>query len=190
MTDARNLPLFAWGDALRAARLRRQLLRRRALILGAGIAALNLTMVFPPVPRLVWNHSASAPVGLYLVSPGAHLVPGDMVVAWPPEPARTLAAHRHYLPSDVPLVKRVAGAAGDSVCAQGDRVTIDGKVAAHRLAADPSGRPLPRWEGCLRLRQGSYLLLMTLRPDSFDGRYFGVTHERDIVGKARPLWIP
>ncbi len=190
MTDARNLPLFAWGDALRAARLRRRMLRRRALVLAAGIAALNLTLVFPPVPRLVWNHSASAPVGLYLVSPGAHLAPGDMVIAWPPEPARTLAAHRHYLPSGVPLVKRVAGAAGDTVCAHGDRVTIDGKVAARRLAADPSGRPLPRWQGCLRLRQGSYFLLMTLRPDSFDGRYFGVTRQSDILGKARPLWLP
>lgn len=190
MTDARNLPLFAWGDALRSARLRRRLLRRRALVLGAGIAALNLTLVFPPLPRLVWNHSASAPVGLYLVSPGATLVPGDMVIAWPPEPARSLAARRHYLPSGVPLVKRVAGAAGDTVCAHGDTVTIDGQTVARRLAADPSGRPLPRWEGCLRLRQGNYFLLITRRTDSFDGRYFGMTRESDILGKARPLWLP
>lgn len=190
MTDARNLPLFAWGEALRADRARRRRLRRRGVLIGAGIAALNLTLVFPPAPRLVWNHTASAPVGLYLVTPGAPLAPGDMVVAWPPEPARTLAAHRHYLPSGVPLVKRVAGAAGDTICASGDRVMLDGKPLARRLAVDPSGRPLPRWEGCRRLRQGSYFLLMTLRPDSFDGRYFGVTGERDIIGKARPLWLP
>lgn len=190
MADARNLPLFAWGEALRRDRARRRLLRRRAALIAAGIAALNLTLVFPPAPRLLWNHSASAPIGLYLVSPGAPLVPGDMVVAWPPRPARALAASRHYLPAGVPLVKRVVGGAGDTVCARGDTVMLDGTVIARRLAADPSGRPLPHWEGCMRLRQGSYFLLMTLRPDSFDGRYFGATQERDIIGKARPLWIP
>ncbi|TCM12986.1 conjugative transfer signal peptidase TraF [Novosphingobium sp. PhB165] len=190
MGNARNLPLFEWGEALRAARARSRMLRRRAVLIGAGIAALGLTLAFPPVPRLVWNHSASAQIGLYLVSPGARAMPGDMVVAWPPEAARTLAARRHYLPSGVPLVKRVAGAAGDTICGHGDVVTIDGKPIARRLAADRSGRPLPRWEGCVRLREGSYFLLMTLRPDSFDGRYFGVTQERDILGKARPLWLP
>ncbi|WP_395335114.1 S26 family signal peptidase [Novosphingobium sp. BL-8A] len=190
MTDARNLPLFAWGEALRSARARRRLLRRRAALIGAGIAALTATLAFPPVPRLMWNHSASAPIGLYLVTPGAPLVRGDMVVAWPPESARTLAAHRHYLPAGVPLVKRVAGAAGDTVCAHGDMVTANGQAIARRLGSDPSGRPLPRWEGCIRLRQGAYFLLMTLRPDSFDGRYFGATRERDILGKARPLWLP
>lgn len=190
MADARNLPLFAWGEALRAARARRRLLRRRAALIAAGLAALNLTLIFPPVPRLVWNHSASAPIGLYLVSPNAPLMPGDMVVAWPPKPARALAARRHYLPSGVPLVKRVAGAAGDTVCAHGGTVTLGAKPIAERMSFDPSGRPLPQWEGCMRLRQGSYFLLMTIRPDSFDGRYFGATSERDIVGKATPLWLP
>lgn len=188
--DARNLPLFAWGEALRADRARRRTLRRRAIALGAGIAALNLTLVFPPVPRLVWNHSASAPIGLYRVLPDAPLSPGDMVVAWPPQPARTLAAHRHYLPSGVPLVKRVAAAAGDTICGEKARVTVEGRPVAIRLAADRMGRPLPHWEGCVHLRQGQYLLLITLRPDSFDGRYFGPTTQRDILGKAEPLWIP
>jgi conjugative transfer signal peptidase TraF len=190
MSDARNLPLLAWGDALRSARRNRRRLRRRAVLIGAGIAVLNLTLVFPPVPRLVWNHSASAPVGLYLVSPGGRLLPGDMVVAWPPEHARALAAHRHYLPAGVPLVKRVWAAAGDTICARGSSVMLNGKPVVQRLFADPSGRRLPAWEGCMRLRQGSYLLLMNLRADSFDGRYFGPTQERDILGKARPLWLP
>lgn len=190
MSDARNLPLLAWGDALRATRSNRRRLRRRAAMIGAGIAVLNLTLVFPPVPRLVWNHSASAPIGLYLVSPRVRLLPGDMVVAWPPEHARALAARRHYLPAGVPLVKRVWGAAGDTICAHGASVIMNGKPIAQRLFADPSGRRLPAWEGCIRLRQGSYLLLMNMRADSFDGRYFGPTQERDILGKATPLWLP
>ncbi len=190
MSDARNLRLLAWGDALRAARSRRVMLRRRAVVVGGLVAILTATVAFPPVPRLVWNHSASAPIGLYLVSPRARLVPGDMVVAWPPEHARALAAHRHYLPAGVPLVKRIAGAAGDTICARGTIITLNGETLAKRLFADPSGRRLPFWDGCIRLRQGSYLLLMNLRPDSFDGRYFGPTQDDDILGKATPLWLP
>jgi type IV secretory pathway protease TraF len=75
-------------------------------------------------------------------------------------------------------------------CPRGAAVTLNGAPAARRLFADPSGRRLPSWEGCLRLQQGSYLLLMNRRPDSFDGRYFGPTQERDILGKAVPLWLP
>lgn len=165
------------------------MLSRRAVAIGAGIASLNLTLVFPPSPRLVWNHSASAPIGLYQVMPGAVLAKGDMVVAWPPARARALADHRRYLPSGVPLVKRVAAAPGDRICGKDRMVTLNGRVIARRLAADPSGRPLPAWQGCITLLRGEYLLLMTLRADSFDGRYFGPTREGDILGKARPLWL-
>src|SRR3546814_1556457 len=48
---------------------------------GVGITLLGLTMAFPPAPRLVWNASASAPIGLYAVTPGAPVGPGDMVIA-------------------------------------------------------------------------------------------------------------
>src|SRR3546814_1519836 len=68
---------------------------------------------------LVWNASASAPIGLYSVSPGVPADPGDMVIARVPQLWRDLAARRHYLPANVPLVKRVAAAAGDDVCGLG-----------------------------------------------------------------------
>ena len=45
---------------------------------------------------LVWNASASAPVGFYRVQAGGPIDRGDMVVAWTPEPARSLAARRRY----------------------------------------------------------------------------------------------
>lgn len=181
-------PLFAWLEARRAARARRLRLRRRAALLGAGIACLGLTIALPPLPRLVWNASASAPVGLYGVSPGAPLARGDMVVAWPPAQARELAASRRYLPRNVPLVKRVAGIDGDTVCARGRTVTVNGTPVAARRAADAAGRPLPGWQGCVRLRAGMVFLLMTA-PDSFDGRYFGPTVAPQVIGKAAPLWL-
>ncbi|MGN8001166.1 S26 family signal peptidase [Sphingomonas sp. 22176] len=189
MVERRDLPLFAWGDALRAARARRAMLRRRAAALGAGIACLSVTVALPPLPRLVWNASASAPIGLYAVSPGAVPKRGDMVIAWPPGEARQLAAQRHYLPRNVPLVKRVAAIAGDAICGMGNVVTVNGTPLARRRTADAAGRPLPAWQGCVRLGQGMVFLLMAETPDSFDGRYFGPTLAQDVIGRATPLWV-
>ena len=180
-------PLLAWGDAIRAARSRRLRRVRLAAVSGLGTASLALTALIPPAPRLVWNVSASAPLGLYRVEPERAVRRGDMVVARVGEPWRGLAAERHYLPANVPLVKQVAAAAGDQVCALGHTIFIDGEPVAERRQADRHGRPLPRWSGCVRLR-GQQIFLLTQHPDSFDGRYFGVTNAADIVGRAVLLW--
>ena len=188
MLERPDLPLTAWGDALRAARARQGTLRFRVAAATSGIAALLLSAAVPPAPRLVWNASASAPRGLYVVSPDARIEAGDMVIARTPEPWRSLAARRNYLPANVPLVKRAVAVAGDEICARGASVSINGVPAVTRLARDAEGRTLPWWEGCVELRKGDVFLLMAGAPASFDGRYFGTTERRDIVGRANLLW--
>jgi conjugative transfer signal peptidase TraF len=183
---AGDAPLLAWGDALRAAKTRSRL-RRRIVITGAGIAVLLASVAVPPAPRLVWNASASAPVGLYTVTPGASVEPGDMVIARVPASFRRLAAERRYLPMNVPLVKRVAGYAGDEVCVLKNRIFLNGRPIAVRRATDREGRPMPAWHGCIRLH-GRQLFLLMDNPASFDGRYFGATEGDDAIGKARLLW--
>jgi type IV secretory pathway protease TraF len=111
-----------------------------------------------------------------------------MVVAWPPGPARGLAAERHYLPARVPLVKRAAALSGTRVCARGKNLFVNGRRAAVRRRRDPAGRLLPWWSGCALLGSGDVLLLSPGVPDAFDGRYFGVTRLSEILGKARLLW--
>jgi conjugative transfer signal peptidase TraF len=138
-------------------------------------------------PRLVWNASASAPIGFYWRVTRAPSR-GDLVLARAPLWARNLAAQRRYLPLNVPIVKRVAAVAGDVVCASGDALFIDGRLVAHRPTSDRMGRPLPQWEGCEILSAGEFFLLMAEAPDSFDGRYFGVTERRNIIGRLVPLW--
>lgn len=184
---ASDAPLLAWGEALRAAKTRRARLRRWMAITGGGIAVLLASAAVPPAPRLVWNASASAPIGLYAVTPGATVERGDMVVARIPDRFRAFAAERRYLPMNVPLVKRVVASAGDEVCALGREIFVNGVRAAERRLADRQGRPLPTWSGCLRLH-GRQLFLLMNDPASFDGRYFGATQERDIIGRARLLW--
>src|SRR3546814_6357619 len=68
---------------------------------GLGLGLVLLSAVLPPAPRLVWNASASAPQGLYAVTPGAWVEPGEMVIARVPLRYRQLAAARRYLPMNV-----------------------------------------------------------------------------------------
>ena len=162
--------------------------RRSTLALGALVVGLGTTLVCDPPPLLVWNPSASAPVGLYAAQPAARLKRGDLALAWPPDEARELAARRHYLPRNVPLVKRVAALGGERICARGNRIMVQGRVVARRQTTDAQGRPLPAWQGCRTLSNGELLLLMP-HPHSFDGRYFGTTQAAQVIGKAVPLWV-
>lgn len=189
MADARLRRAETPGDSWRPVAARPRGRMPPYIVFGAAVAALlcALTSVWRPPVILLWNVSASAPRGLYLVLPAGKARRGDMLVAWLPTEARALAAQRHYLPAGVPLVKAVAAAAGDRVCARRGRIFINRRFAASRLPADALGRPLPHWGGCVELRPGDYLLLSN-HPWSFDGRYFGVTHNSEIIGKAELLW--
>jgi type IV secretory pathway protease TraF len=111
-----------------------------------------------------------------------------MVLAVTPASVRQLAAQRHYLPANVPLLKRVAARDGDEVCALGQEIFVNGRRVAERRVADRQGRPLPWWSGCEHLRGGRLFLLMDAA-DSFDGRYFGPVDEAAMIGKATPLWL-
>ena len=153
---------------------------------GVGLAVL-LTLLAPPRPLLIWNISSSAPLGLSPGGGGRPPVRGDLVAARLAPPWRALGSARRYIPANVPLIKRVAAAAGDRACATGADIAVNGANIARRLLIDGAGRPMPHWSGCVVLRRGEYLLLMP-GPASFDGRYFGPTAESDIVGKVHLLW--
>jgi len=190
MAEFAPLPATACGEALRAIiAARRERVRRARIAVTAALAAVPCvaTVLVNPQPLLVWNASASTPRGLYRVYPGASFQRGDSVVAWLAEPYRSIAARRGYLPRGVPLVKRIAAVPGDRVCAKGAMISINGKMAAVRKSLDALGRALPAWCGCRDLAAAEYLLLGE-SPWSFDGRYFGTTDKRDIIGPAVLLW--
>jgi len=188
MPDPRDLSLHRWGEDLRRRRAVRKTCCRQAVLAAAAAAALAATLIWPPRPLLVWNMSASSPPGPYLLSSADRVEAGDFVAAWPPAAARRLAAERRYLPVNIPLVKRVAATRGDRVCAIGEAVFVNGRLAAARRRQDRSGRLLPWWTGCSRLRRGELLLLTRGGADSFDGRYFGISSRHHVIGRASPLW--
>lgn len=159
-----------------------------AMLCGALTGALIVTIASPPQPRLLWNASASAPIGLWHVEPSAALRRSDMVAARLAQPWRKFAARRDYLPANVPLLKRIAAEPGDHICASRGMLFVNGRALGVQRHFDGAGRPMPRWLGCKQLGPRDYLLVMDA-PFSFDGRYFGPTSRRDIVGKATPLWL-
>lgn len=190
MADGHGLAGLHVGEELRRIIAGRRRKRRRlalAALIGCMVVPLTASILWKPPVLFVWNASESAPIGLYRLRAGEPLRRGDMVVAWTPGPARELAASRHYLPANVPLVKRVAAAAGDRVCAVRRAISINGMPVAVRQGSDAAGRPMPWWNGCRQLRTHEYFLLMDSAL-SFDGRYFGVTRSSDVLGRAELRW--
>ena len=142
-----------------------------------------------PTPKLIWNASASVPIGLYVVRPAGMLSAADLVVVRPPEELARFLAARGYLPHGVPLLKRVAAIPGQIVCRNKLTIAIDGIAVGDALERDHLGRPLPVWQGCRAVPSGQVFLMNRQSEDSFDGRYFGSLPATTVVGRAEPLWI-
>jgi type IV secretory pathway protease TraF len=106
------------------------MIRRRFLLAGAVAAATLATLAVPVSRYGVWNATASVPTGLYAIRGKASLHVGERVAIEPPPEMRRLLAERHYLPTGVPLLKRIAAVSGQRVCRFGHWVTIDGDWAA------------------------------------------------------------
>jgi conjugative transfer signal peptidase TraF len=171
-------------------RKRNYITPRVAVAVGAALAicAIAFSNSTPRRALFVWNASASAPIGFYGVVHDRAPSRDDLVLAIPSRPVAVFAAGRGYLPMGVPLVKRVMAVEGDTVCAHGDGIFINGIRLAARLSADHKGRTLPSWTGCRTLGGNDVFLLMAGIPDSFDGRYFGPTSTSNIAGRLEPIW--
>lgn len=151
-------------------------------------AALFVTVaIVQPRPRLIWNASASAPIGLYRLERDAHPSVDTLVAVVPPAPVARWLATRRYLAEGVPLLKHVAARPGQRICRAGAVVSVDARPVAVALSRDSRGRPLPVWRGCRTVQSGELLLLNASVRDSMDGRYLGPLPASGLLGRAIPL---
>ena len=141
-----------------------------------------------PRPRVLWNASASVPIGLYAIHPAGKLHIRELVVVSPPHALARFLAGRRYLPEGVPMLKHVLALPGETVCRTGRVISVDGIAMGTALDRDTRGRPLPVWQGCQRIPAGDVFLMNRKSPDSFDGRYFGLLPNTTIIGRADPIW--
>src|SRR3546814_15221198 len=90
----------------------------RATILWAGLFSAGFAAVtmLSPRPRLMWNASASAPVGLYRLEADARPRLGELVAIVPSAATALMMANRHYLPTDFPLIKHFFPFPGPLAC--------------------------------------------------------------------------
>lgn len=168
-----------------------------ATLAALGFAALAWAALVSPLPRLTYNPSDSVAVGWYRIDPfdpRTASLPGslsvDSIVLVPlPATASTLAAQRGYLPTRIPLLKRVGAVAPQHVCIVAGQVRLDGVPSAAALPADRLGRALPSLPLCRRLEPGELFLLSVTNPASFDSRYFGPVSASAVIGVAHPVWL-
>lgn len=160
-----------------------------------GLAALCapafMTMSVHERVSVVYNPTDSVPRGWYRVSSitnAASLHVGSIVLARLPADVTAFAGQRGYLPSGVPILKRIGAVAPQSVCVREQAVVIDGAVAATARTHDGARRPLRAWQQCRPLAVGELFLLSDTNPASFDSRYFGPIAVSAVLGIARPLW--
>ena len=164
---------------------------RRTIMAASAVAlgALTVPSIARPDLRLVWNVSASVPLGLYRIEPGSRPLVGDLAVVRPSPALARLMADRHYVEQGALLVKPVAAVMGARICRQSQAVTINGRQRVPALDHDRFGRYLPRWSGCRTLSTAEYFLLAPDVPASFDSRYFGPVSGADVIGRATPLCV-
>ncbi len=172
-------------------RIDRTRLRLQTAVLAAIAAAFVAMFVAYGIraPLVIYNASGSAPLGFYYLE---NRLPerGEIAAIRPPPLIELMIVARGILPPSVPLVKQVTAIGGDQVCRSKDSggvISVNGEVMAETFDKDREGRPLPSWEGCMKLIEGEFFLLQP-HPFSFDSRYFGPVMRCDILGVAHPLW--
>ena len=160
---------------------------RIATLAVAAISATVLVsaMLIEMPKKLVYNGSSSSRIGFYWIDDGPIKL-GDFVLMNAPENAREIIETRHYLPPNVPLIKRVVGIGGDEICRHGRNISVNGIGMGIAKSEDLFGRALPVWQGCETLADDQ-LFVLNFHPDSFDGRYFGPVDRSLIIGRA--TWL-
>jgi len=153
-----------------------------------SVMGVVITAFIPTPLRLVWNVSASVPVGLYGLSETRDLAVGDLVAVMPEQPLADFLVGRGYIGPGVPLLKRVMALPGQQVCRTGNSITVDAAPLGDALDCDRMGRLLPVWQGCRRIANGDIFLMNPDVPDSLDGRYFGPIPTQSVIGLAAPIY--
>lgn len=155
------------------------------LFMLVGIALVTAACI-PKRPLLIWNASASVPIGLYRIAPGLPRL-GELALVHLTRSMAMSADRRGYLRRGAFLLKPVAAVAGDRVCRFGTHVFVRDRRVALALAKDSIGRHMPRWHGCRTLGPEEIFVLAE-NPASFDSRYFAIVQTEHLAGRAMPLW--
>ncbi len=148
------------------------------------IVATGTEISFPPKPKLLYNPSASAPIGWYKLESKSPLKIGDQVAAYAPDWARKLADERRYLPYEYPMIKTIWASSGTQICTKNNLVSVPNYPVITSLPQDSLGRNMPKLSGCFTLKADEYFLVSPDVQAGFDSRYFGAVRRENILGRV------
>ncbi len=156
---------------------------RIATMLATALSSVTLgTSAFVDPPKaLIWNASASAPIGLYAVRPANDLDITDLVAVAAPPLIAEFMADRGYLPMGAPILKRVLALPGETVWFEDGHIVRDGRGAVDFV---PESMLDHCTSGAVQLGNDEYFLLGDNRRVSVDSRVFGALPRDAIIGKV------
>ena len=162
---------------------------RYSIIFAALAAVASLvSTIGGATPRYIWNASNSVPIGLYRVAPAGKFTVTELVAVQPPDPLAAFLDLNDYLPSGLPMLKRIAALPGQVVCRTGLIITVDNLEMGQARARDHRNRPLPAWQGCRIIGEGDVFVMNWQSEDSLDSRYFGSLPASAVIGRVVPVW--
>jgi conjugative transfer signal peptidase TraF len=163
---------------------------RIATVLATAFSsiALGSSAFVEPPKTLIWNASASAPIGLYLIQSADDLNVTDLVAVTAPPLIAEFLSDRGYLPMGMLMMKRILALPGDTVCRYGLDIIAYRSTIGHARERDKAGRKMPVWQGCRRIGDDELFLMNFDVLDSVDGRYFGPFPRAFVIGRALPVW--
>jgi conjugative transfer signal peptidase TraF len=165
-------------------------MNRIVILFATALSSITLVIpAFVASPKtLIWNTSASAPIGLYTVQPADVLQVTDLVAVVAPPLIAEFMSDRGYLPFGVLMMKRVLALPGQTVCRDGLDIIVHGAVIGRARERDTADRKMPSWRGCRRIAEDEIFLMNWDAADSVDGRYFGPFARGYVIGRVRSVW--
>lgn len=144
------------------------------------------------------NLTESIPVGLYHITGTEPLK--NAYVIFCPDDRQTfkLAKNRGYINQGLYcngygyLMKKVVAVSGDILSVTNEGVYVNQMLIPYSKPKlqDGMNRTLPQWQVMNYQLQEDEIMTMTSQSEwSFDGRYYGLVHTRQIKGLITPIWV-
>ena len=141
----------------------------------------------PIAARLTVNVTTSMPRGIYWLRPGGRVALHSTVTLAIPSSVCQIVDQRRYLPPGFRLLKSVVAVAGDVVCIERQRYSVNARLISVIATTGQAGRPLPPPYPFCGVVPAGVAFLAAAGNSSLDSRFFGPVPISDLT-PAVPLW--
>lgn len=144
------------------------------------------------------NLTESIPIGLYRITSAESLKNAYVIFCPDDRESFRLAKNRGYIDHGLNcggygyLMKKVVAVSGDILSVTPEGVSVNQILLpfSKPKLKDGINRALPQWRTLdYPLKENEVMTLTSQSKWSFDGRYYGLVHTRQIKGMITPIWV-